>query len=78
MQGMILPIETPTSKLMTTEEAAEFLSLSSHSIHKYVQRRLLKPEMTVGSAYLFSAAECERFQRERKPRGNPTFRRKQH
>lgn len=59
--------------MLTTDEAARFLKLSPHTVRKYVQRGLLRPKQTIGTAYLFLRSECMRYKREKRPRGNPAF-----
>lgn len=67
---MLLQAKEP---MLTTDEAAQYLNLSPHTIRKYVQRGLLKPKQTIGTAYLFLKSECLRYKREKRPRGNPAF-----
>lgn len=65
---VVLQVKEP---MLTTEEAARFLKLSPHTVRKYVQRKLLIPKQTIGTAYLFLKSECSRYRKERRPRGNP-------
>lgn len=67
---MVLQAREP---VLDSNEAAEFLSLSVHTIHKHVQRGKLRPVRRVGTACLFLESELRRYKRERKPRGNPAF-----
>ena len=59
--------------MLTTEDAAEFLNLTTNTVRKYVQKGKLRPFKRIGRACLFLKSECVRYKRERKPRGNPTF-----
>lgn len=66
------------SKILSVPEAAVALGLSVHTVRKYVQRKLLNPIATVGGVHLITLDECERYNREKSPPGNPTFVRKPH
>lgn len=59
---------------MTTTQAAEYLNLAPNTVFVYVKRGLLKARK-VGPINLITKAECDRYLRERKPRGNPSLNR---
>lgn len=59
--------------LMSSTEAAEFLRLSHASVRQYVRRKLLIPIAKMGSSWVFTKRECQRFRSEKQPRGNPSF-----
>jgi len=60
---------------MTTTKAAEYLGLSPNTVFVYIQRGLIKATK-IGPINVVTKAECDRYKRERKPRGNPHFPRK--
>jgi excisionase family DNA binding protein len=70
-----MPVQA-MSPLFKLTEAAEYLGLSAESVRKYVQRDRLKPNATIGNAYLFTKQECDRFKKTIRPVGNPNFVRK--
>lgn len=57
---------------MTTTQAAEYLGLTRNTVAVYVQRGLIKASR-VGPINLITKAECDRYLRERRPRGNPNL-----
>lgn len=57
---------------MTTTEAAKYMGLQPNTVAIYVQRGLIKARK-VGPINLITKAECDRYLRERRPRGNPTL-----
>lgn len=59
--------------MLTTEEAAELLKLAPATVRQYVRRGLLKPRRRIGQAFLFLKSECDRYAKQKKPRGNPNF-----
>ena len=64
-----------TQEIFTTEDAAEYLDLKPDTVRKYVQRGLLTYWKTIGQAYLFTQAELDRFNDNRRGPGNPAFQR---
>jgi excisionase family DNA binding protein len=56
--------------VLTTTEAAKRMKLSNLSVLAYIKRGLIKAKK-LGPIWLITAAECERYNRERRPRGNP-------
>lgn len=56
---------------MTTADVAKYLKLSEHTVRKYVARNLLTPFRKLGPCNLFTKEECDRYKRERRPRGHP-------
>ena len=69
---MSMPLDS-SSPILTLPEAASFIGLSVESVRKYVQKGRLKPVATIGRAYLFTQAACEKFKPTIKPVGNPNF-----
>lgn len=69
---MPMPIATPNDCLFTTTEAAEYLNLSRHTVSVYIGRGLLKTEKH-GPLNFIKKSECDRYSREKRPRGNPMF-----
>ena len=59
--------------LFTSRDAAEFLKLDPNTIATYVKRKLLVPVSRVGTSYLFTKPEVERFKKLKRSRGNPNF-----
>jgi excisionase family DNA binding protein len=57
---------------MTTTQAAKYLKLAPNTVFVYVQRGILKARK-VGPINLISRTECDRYLRERRPRGNPNL-----
>lgn len=64
------------SPIMDLAEAARHMKLSVHTVRKYIQRDLIKPAATIGGVHILTVEECERYNRERRKPGNPTFSRK--
>ena len=62
-----------TGTLLTTEEAAEELGILPATLCIYVRRGLIRPERKVGSTFVFSEREVERFKHERRRPGNPAL-----
>ena len=62
-------LRSTSSFYFDSKRAAAFLGLSCESIRKYVQRGILRPQDTIGRAYVFSREELERFQAIRRPVG---------
>jgi len=58
--------------MYTTTEAAAYLKLSEHTVRKYVERGLIVAKK-IGHLNLVTKSECDRYKRERKPRGNPNM-----
>jgi excisionase family DNA binding protein len=63
-------------KLYTTKEAAERLRLAVDTVRQYIHRGIIKADSHIGHWHLVSEAECVRYEREKKPRGNPTLAKK--
>ena len=57
---------------MTTTQAAEYLRLSPNTVAIYVSRGLIAAKR-IGPINWITKAECDRYKRERRPRGNPNF-----
>lgn len=55
------------------DAAAEYLNLSIHTIRIYVCRGLLIPTRRIGTMLLFDRNELDRYQRDKRSRGNPNF-----
>lgn len=58
-------------QLYDSTAAAEYLGLSRHTIRKYVQRGLITPHLTFGNLYVFDKKELDRYNKEKRPVGNP-------
>ena len=56
--------------VLTTTEAAKRMKLSKHTVLAYIERGLIKARR-LGPIWLITASECDRYNRERRPRGNP-------
>lgn len=69
--GAIVPIKV-TGTVLTTTEAAARMRLSKHTVVAYIERGLIKAKK-LGPLWLITAAECDRYLRERRPRGNPNL-----
>jgi excisionase family DNA binding protein len=67
---------TTRAELLTTAEAAKSIGVAQDTVRKYIQRKLIKPFGTIGSAYLMTAGEVERYKNEKRPRGNPLLQKK--
>lgn len=57
---------------MTTKEAATYLGLAEDTVRQYVHRGLIKARK-IGHMNVVTKAECDRYQREKRPPGNPTL-----
>jgi excisionase family DNA binding protein len=58
--------------VLTVAEAAKRMELSEHTVRAYIERGLIKARK-LGQMWLITAAECDRYLRERRPRGNPNL-----
>jgi excisionase family DNA binding protein len=58
--------------VFTTTEASTYLGLSEHTVRKYIERGLIKAKK-VGTLNLVTKTECDRYRREKRPRGNPNL-----
>lgn len=65
-----MAIET-TEKLYTTKEAGIRLGLGGDTVRQYIHRKLITAAGKVGHWYLISEAECRRYERKKRKRGNP-------
>ena len=63
---------TLNGEFHTVRDAAKILNLSVNSVYQYISTGLIRGTM-FGPARMISQDECERFNRERKPRGNPNL-----
>lgn len=61
---------------MTTTQAAEYLGLSPNTVFVYIQRGLIKAEK-LGPINVITRAECDRYKKEKRPKGNPNFAKKE-
>ena len=68
---MKMTIQGKHDVFYTSREAAKYMGLSENTVQQYVKRGLMKPSKRIGLYMLFSKAECDRYLRERRPRGNP-------
>lgn len=57
---------------MTTAEAANFLGFAEDTVRQYIRRGLIRAKK-FGPVYLVTKSECERYRKERRPRGNPNL-----
>jgi excisionase family DNA binding protein len=55
-------------------DAAQYLGLSQDTVRRYASRKVLRVSRKLGNMLVFSQAELDRYQRERRGPGNPTFR----
>lgn len=60
--------------LLDAAGVAKRLEVEVDTVRKWVQRGWLKPQGTVGRAYLFDTREVERFAHVKRPPGNPLLR----
>lgn len=67
-----MAIETQ-STLYTTAEAADRLSLATDTVRQYIHRNIIKPTTKIGHWHLISEEECQRYEREKNPAGNPNL-----
>jgi len=58
-------------QIYDSQAAAVYLTLSPHSVRKYVQRGILRPLRSIGRAYIFSREELDRFRNSRRSAGRP-------
>lgn len=56
--------------IYSTQEAADFLGLSLSAVKKHVHQGHLVPRL-IGRTYIFTRAQLEEFQRNRRPPGRP-------
>jgi DNA-binding transcriptional MerR regulator len=66
-----MTIKGNNEEYLTTAEAARYLDVAEDTVRTYCKRRLLFPDRKIGANLLFTKSECERYQRERRPRGKP-------
>lgn len=66
-----MPIKS-SETMMTTTEAAAYLGLSDVTVRIYVQRGLLRAKK-IGPINLLTKSECDRYKKEKRPRGNPNL-----
>ena len=59
-------------EVFTTREAANYLGYAEDTVRRYVYRSLIRAEK-FGNSLLITKAECDRFKREKRGPGNPTF-----
>lgn len=57
---------------MTTTQAADYLNLSPNTVLIYIGRGLIKATK-LGPINVITRAECERYKKNRRPRGNPNL-----
>ena len=67
-----MPIKVTSDTVLTTTEAARRMKLSKHTVLAYIERELIKARK-LGPIWLLTASECDRYCRERRPRGNPNL-----
>lgn len=65
---MIMQIDT--KELMTPEQVACVLEVSTNTIHKHLSRGVITG-IKFGASWLITKKELRRFQKERRPRGRP-------
>lgn len=70
-----MPIATIDDVLYTTTEAAQYLGFSENTVRVYIARGIIEPEK-IGPLNFVRRSECDRYKREKNPRGNPNFLRK--
>lgn len=69
-----MPVAIKTSEtLFDAATASAYLGLAEETVSKYIQRGLIKPFRRVGRSYLIAESELARYQREKRPPGNPAF-----
>lgn len=56
--------------VLTTTEAAKRMGLSEHTVRIYIGRGLLQARK-LGPIRVLTASECDRYSREKRPRGRP-------
>lgn len=66
-----MPIKV-TDTVLTTKEAGKRMGLSKVTVFAYIKRGLIKAKK-LGPIWLITASECDRYLRERRPRGNPNL-----
>lgn len=58
--------------VMTTAQAADYLGLAEDTVRKYIDRGLIKATK-LGPINIVTKSECDRYRREKRPRGNPNL-----
>lgn len=56
--------------IFTTVEAANYLGFEEATVRQYLKRNLMHGKKH-GPVWLVTKSECDRYLRERRPRGNP-------
>lgn len=56
--------------VLTTTEAAKRMGLSEHTVRIYIGRGLIRARK-LGPIRVVTATECDRYMREKRPRGRP-------
>lgn len=59
-----------SNTVFTTVEAAKRMHLSEHTVRAYIERGILKATK-MGPIWLLTSEECDRYNKERRPRGRP-------
>lgn len=57
---------------MTTREAANYLKLAENTVRQYINRGIIHAKKA-GPIHLVTKAECDRYKKEKRPRGNPNL-----
>lgn len=66
-----MPIKA-SETVLTVAEAAKRMGFSEHTVRAYIDRELIRARK-LGPIWLIKASECDRYLRERRPRGNPNL-----
>lgn len=57
---------------MTTTQAAKYLRLAEDTVRQYIHRGVIKATK-LGPIHVVTKQECDRYRKEKRPRGNPNF-----
>jgi excisionase family DNA binding protein len=71
----MIKMATFNGEFYTVTDAAKYLGFSEHTVRTYLLTGSLRGQK-IGQNWLVSQAECDRYKKSRKPRGNPNFKKK--
>ena len=68
----MIAVATFIGEQLTVPQAAKYLGYSVHTLRAYLKKGLIVGQK-FGNDWAIPKKECDRYQREKRPRGNPSF-----